>query len=116
MFQKLFGRGSASAVKQLSVAELQTKIAAKEPLQIVDVRSADEYRNDGHIAGAKLIPLPMLAQRLGEISRDLPVALVCRSGGRSQAAADLLAREGFTSVINVQGGMMAWRGAGYKTR
>jgi rhodanese-related sulfurtransferase len=116
MFQKLFGRGAASAVAQLSVADLKQKLAAKEPLQLIDVRSAEEYQHDGHIAGAKLIPLPALAQRTDEIARDTPVALICRSGNRSQVAADLLARAGYTAVSNVQGGMIAWRKAGYPAR
>lgn len=116
MFQKLFGRGAASAVTQMTVADLKGMLAAKESLQLIDVRSAEEYKHDGHIAGAKLIPLPVLAQRLGEISRDTPVAVICRSGNRSQVAADLLAQHGYTSVRNVQGGMTAWQRAGYPAR
>jgi rhodanese-related sulfurtransferase len=116
VFKKLFGLGASSAVAQISIADLQQKLAAKEPLQLVDVRSADEYRQDGHIAGARLIPLPALAQRLAEIPRDTPVALICRSGARSQAAADILAQAGYAAVSNVQGGMSAWERAGYATR
>lgn len=116
MFQRLFGRGAASPVTQMTVADLQQKLAAREPLQLIDVRSAEEYQHDGHIAGAKLIPLPALAQRLGEIARDTPVALICRSGNRSQVAADLLAGQGYTNVSNVQGGMTAWRRAGFPAR
>lgn len=116
MFQKLFGRSSGSAVTQISVADLKQKLAAKEPLQLIDVRSAEEYQHDGHIAGAKLIPLPALAQRLGELARDTPVVLICRSGNRSQAAADMLAGQGFTQLTNVQGGMSAWRMAGYPAK
>lgn len=116
MFQKLFGRGASSPVAQITVADLQQKLAAKEPLQLIDVRSAEEYRQDRHIAGAKLIPLPALAQRLAEIARDVPVAVICRSGNRSQVAADLLVGQGYTSVSNVQGGMTAWLRAGFPAR
>jgi rhodanese-related sulfurtransferase len=116
MFQKLFGRGEASAITQLSVADLQRKLAANESLQLIDVRSAEEYQHDGHIVGAKLIPLPALAQRLGEIDRAQAVVLICRSGNRSQVAADLLAGQGFSTVSNLQGGMSAWRRAGYPAR
>jgi rhodanese-related sulfurtransferase len=100
----------------MTVAELQRKLTAREPLQLIDVRSPEEYQHDGHIVGARLIPLPALAQRLEEIGRDTPVALVCRSGNRSQAAAELMARAGFTQLSNVQGGMNAWRRAGYHAR
>lgn len=116
MFQKLFGRGPASAVAQLTVVDLQRKRAAKESIQLIDIRSAEEYQHDGHIAGAKLIPLPALAQRLSEIARDTPVVVICRSGNRSRAAADVLVGHGFTDMSNVQGGMMAWRQACYPTK
>lgn len=116
MFHKLFGQKPAGAVAQLSVADLKQKLAAKEPLQLIDVRSAEEYTHEGHIAGARLIPLPVLAQRLAEIARDTPVVLVCRSGNRSQVAADLLAKAGYNALFNLQGGMIAWRRAGYQAR
>jgi rhodanese-related sulfurtransferase len=116
MFQKIFGRGAAPVVAQMAVAELRQQLAARAPLQLIDVRSAEEYQHDGHIAGAKLIPLPALAQRMDEIARDTPVALICRSGNRSQVAAELLARAGYTQLANVQGGMIAWRRAGYPAR
>jgi len=116
MLQRIFGNGQSARpsarVAQLTVAELQRKLSAHESLQIIDVRSPEEFQLDGHIAGARLIPLPALAQRLGEISHDIPVVLICRSGNRSQVAADILAREGYTEVGNVQGGMIAWQHAG----
>ncbi len=118
MFQRLFGRGqeASAPIGQMTVADLQAKMASKEPLQVIDVRSPEEFQHDGHIVGAKLIPLQALAQRMNEIARDTPVALICRSGNRSQVAADLLTRAGYTDVSNVQGGMIAWRRAGYPAR
>ena len=120
MLQHLFGGGQAAqaagSIAQLTVADLQRKLAAREPIQLIDVRSPEEFQLDGHIAGARLIPLPALALRLAEIARDVPVALICRSGNRSQVAADLLARQGYADVSNVQGGMIAWRRAGLPTR
>ena len=117
MFSKLFGRQTAApAIGQMTVTELQRTLAAKEPLQLIDVRSAEEYQHDGHVSGAKLLPLPALSGRMEEISRDTPVALICRSGNRSQVAAELLARQGYTNVSNVQGGMIAWSRAGFPAR
>ncbi|MEN9937165.1 MAG: hypothetical protein RLZZ387_3744 [Chloroflexota bacterium] len=117
VFQRLFGNKQESpAVAQLTVADLKQQLAAKAPLQLIDVRSAEEYQHDGHVAGAKLIPLPVLAQRMAEIRHDLPVAVICRSGNRSQVAAEMLARAGYAQVSNVQGGMAAWARAGYPAR
>jgi rhodanese-related sulfurtransferase len=115
MLEKLFGRKPAGAVAQLRVEELRHKLLDKEALQLIDVRSAEEYKHDGHIAGARLIPLPALAQRLGEIAHTTPVVVICRSGNRSQTAATLLAQAGYSNVSNLQGGMIAWRSAGFPT-
>lgn len=107
------GAASAPGVRQVTVAELRQTLAAHEDVQLIDVRSPDEFAHDGHIAGARLIPLPALALRMHEISRDQPVAVICRSGNRSQIAAEMLARAGYPHVRNVQGGMGAWLRAGY---
>lgn len=61
-------------------------MAAKEKLFILDVRSPQEFRGDGHIAGATLIPLGELATRLKNVPTDRMVVTVCRSGARSGAA------------------------------
>jgi glyoxylase-like metal-dependent hydrolase (beta-lactamase superfamily II)/rhodanese-related sulfurtransferase len=84
-----------------------------ERVEIVDVREAAEFNGAlGHIAGARLIPLGELAQRVAEISRDKPVVTVCRSGARSAQAVTLLTRAGFTAVANLAGGMLRWRAYG----
>lgn len=120
MLHRLFGGGQpalgAGAVAQLSVADLQRKLAAREPIQLIDVRSPEEFQLDGHIVGARLIPLPALSQRLAEIARDVPVALICRSGNRSQVAAEMLIQQGYADVSNVAGGILAWRRTGLPTR
>ena len=120
MLQRLFGGGrpdlTAGAVAQLSVADLQRKLAAREPIQLIDVRSPEEFQFDGHVAGARLIPLPALSQRLAEIARDVPVAVICRSGNRSQVAAEMLIRQGYADVSNIAGGMVAWHRTGLPTR
>jgi len=84
------------------------------PVEIVDVREPDEYVGPlGHIRGAKLIPLGQLTQRVGELSRDRPLVMVCRSGARSAQATVLLQRAGFPRVANLNGGMLRWRADGH---
>ena len=79
-------------------------------VQIVDVREPDEFTGAlGHIAGAKLIPLGSLAQRIPEIEKDQPVVMVCRSGARSAQATVLLRNAGYSKVANLSGGMLRWR-------
>ena len=78
---------------------------------LIDVRTAGEYEYDGHIEGARLMPLSVLPVRLQEIPRDRTVVCVCRSGARSYTACELLQKQGFENVINLNGGMMGWKRA-----
>ena len=78
--------------------------------QIVDVREAPEFIDPlGHLAGAQLVPLSQLLDRLGELDRSRPVVAVCRSGARSAQASLLLSKAGFAQVANLAGGMLRWR-------
>lgn len=78
---------------------------------VVDVREPREFHR-GHIPQAELLPLPELLASAGDLPRDRPVVLVCRSGRRSQRAAYSLQKKGFANVTTLQGGMLAWESAG----
>ncbi|MFM2032225.1 MAG: hypothetical protein RLZZ297_990 [Chloroflexota bacterium] len=97
---------------RISAAELSALLAAKEKVYVLDVRSSQEFRGDGHIAGANLIPLGELSGQLKKIPTDRLVVTVCRSGARSGAAHAQLTNAGYTNVKNLGGGMMAWQSAG----
>jgi glyoxylase-like metal-dependent hydrolase (beta-lactamase superfamily II)/rhodanese-related sulfurtransferase len=82
-------------------------------VQILDVREPDEFNGPlGHIAGAVLIPLGELAERVGELGRDRPIVAVCRSGARSAQALTILRQAGFGASANLAGGMLRWRADG----
>jgi sulfur-carrier protein adenylyltransferase/sulfurtransferase len=76
---------------------------------LLDVRQPGEYEKE-HLPGARLIPLPELPSRLKELDPGKPVITYCAVGGRSRAAAQLLAGQGFKGVVNLQGGIKAWNG------
>lgn len=101
-----------SRVEQITPADLQERLQKGERFSLVDVRSPAEYERDGHIRGARLIPLHVLAQRSGELPQDQSIVCVCRSGNRSQAACEQLSAQGYSNVLNLSGGMIGWRGAG----
>lgn len=82
------------------------------PFMLLDVRTPKEYA-EGHIAGAKLIPVQVLAERLNEVPHDKQVYVYCHSGTRSARASKLLAEHGFTNIENIEGGIVAWKKAGY---
>jgi glyoxylase-like metal-dependent hydrolase (beta-lactamase superfamily II)/rhodanese-related sulfurtransferase len=95
-------------VPQITVQDLHREM---EHLQLVDVRQPGEFQA-GHIDGARSKPLPSLTSMLGDLKRDQPVAVHCKSGYRSSIATSLLKRAGFTQVMNVIGGFDAWQTCG----
>jgi rhodanese-related sulfurtransferase len=102
---------SASGVANLTPTEA-VLLMNRSNAVVVDVREATEYAQ-GHIADAKHIPLAQLGERLKELTRykEKPVLLHCQGGVRSAKACDLLAKEGFTKLYNLQGGINAWQQA-----
>lgn len=80
--------------------------------RIIDVREAHEYSGDlGHIPGAELVPLATVPVKARGWEPDTEIVVVCRSGGRSGAAARQLVQMGFTRVMNLRGGMLAYDAA-----
>jgi rhodanese-related sulfurtransferase len=80
---------------------------------ILDVRTREEY-NGSHINGSTLIPVQELDIRFKELPRDKKILVYCRTGGRSVTASDILVKNGFTQIYNMQGGITAWKNAGYQ--
>lgn len=78
---------------------------------VLDVREDHEWA-EGHVSGARHIPMGELPDRLGELSKDEPVFVFCRSGNRSGQMATYLREQGF-AAINVAGGIIDWEARGY---
>jgi hydroxyacylglutathione hydrolase len=95
-------------LSQLSVCDLKGSLRRGDAPQVLDVRTPGEW-NSGHIEGARHIPSPLLAARLGQLPKDAPLAVVCGSGYRSSIASSLLLARGFARVQNVMGGMGAYQ-------
>lgn len=84
----------------------------QKPHALIDVREPDEYA-EARIPGAVLIPLGEVEARLSEIPTDVPVVLVCRSGGRSAMAAEILRGAQYAGTLyNLNGGTLGWVQAG----
>lgn len=99
-------------VPQMSVHDLWHRIESEDALQVLDVRSPEEWET-GHVPSASHRYVPDLIDQPPSLSRDEPVAVYCGSGYRASLAASLLKREGFERVYNVPGSMDAWTSAGY---
>ena len=85
---------------------------------VLDVRTPWEFTGKyGKIRGARLIPIQNLARSLKilEKYKNKTVLVYCEVGVRSLSAARFLARNGFSSVLDLKGGIVSWRRAGYPT-
>jgi rhodanese-related sulfurtransferase len=78
---------------------------------LVDVREQNEF-DEVRIPGSILVPLSEFQQRYDEIPKDKEVVMQCRSGARSGKATEFLLANGYTNVVNMTGGILAWNEAG----
>ncbi len=85
----------------------QAKKALEQGAILLDVREAKEYSAE-NVEGSLFIPLSELAVRRGEIPNGRTIITICRSGGRSAMAAQILGQVGFDAV-NLKGGLIAWK-------
>ncbi|GAB4166754.1 MAG: rhodanese-like domain-containing protein [Rickettsiaceae bacterium] len=101
-------------INSVSVQTLQSWIKENKAI-IIDVREPFEYK-DGHIKGSINLPLSTILVEIGKasIAEDKKVVIQCRVGARSLLACQLLIEEGFKyDIYNLEGGLNAWRDAGY---
>lgn len=95
-------------MKSITAKEVETRLNEGKELDIIDVRETEEVA-EGKIPGAVNIPLGLVEFRMHELEKRKEYIIVCRSGGRSGRAAQLLDSHGF-QVINMTGGMLSWEG------
>lgn len=95
-------------MKKITSVELEKMIKNNEAISIIDVREVAEVA-EGKIPGAVNIPLGLLEFRMHELDKSVEYTMVCRSGGRSGSATQLLESHGY-KVVNLEGGMMSWNG------
>jgi rhodanese-related sulfurtransferase len=103
MIMKIDGAVPASTLKEAM---------GKPEAVAVDVREEDEYRYE-HISGARNVPLSRFSALAPALPHDKDLYVFCQSGVRSLDAARILKDEGFPRVFTVEGGLEAWRSAGY---
>jgi molybdopterin/thiamine biosynthesis adenylyltransferase/rhodanese-related sulfurtransferase len=89
---------------EITVKDLSQRM---NDVTLVDVREPHEHEA-GHLPDSIHIPMRQVPARLAEIPHDKDVVVYCRSGARSANAAEFLRHNGFTTVLNLRGGMQAW--------
>lgn len=106
---------ATSVVSFMPLEELKARVDARdEELVILDVREGDAYAS-GHVPGARHLPRGQLELRVNEELADptLRILTICEFGRVSTLAAATLHQIGFRRAIALDGGMKAWREAGY---
>jgi len=98
-------------MKTISPLDLQQLLAAQPNLPLLDVRTPVEFV-EVHVPQARNLPLDELNPKelagSGQIRKDQPVYLLCRSGQRATKAAEKFAKEGFSEPVVIEGGTLAW--------
>ena len=109
----IFFSCSAQPKSVLTADEFEKNMSGSVSVQLLDVRSADEY-NSGHIKNSLLAdwrdPVEF-NRRISFIDKDKPVYVYCLGGGRSSAAAAKMKEMGYQQVYELQGGMNSWKSA-----
>ena len=110
----LFGITGCKADGQqtLNPAEFKTKIEAPD-IQLVDIRTPQEF-SLGYIEGAGNVDFysPEFVQTISKLDKTKPLALYCKSGGRTKDALKMLSNEGFKNIYALKGGLLAWEKEG----
>lgn len=101
----------SSAVSTISPEQLYRLHQNGEPVELIDVRTPAEYRSV-HAVIARMAPLDKLNPRKFMEARagakDDPLYVICRSGVRGEKAREKFLAAGYTNVVNVAGGTLAW--------
>lgn len=105
-------KSKLSPIKAISPTELTLKVN-RENAVVLDIRGEEDYRK-GHITDARNVKLDQIDKQplTGlEKQKDTPIIIVCQVGVAAQKAAAALAKQGYSQVSILQGGMNAWTGA-----
>ena len=94
-------------VTEMSPTELKARRDAGTSPRVIDVREGWEL-DVARIPDVLHIPMNEIPARVIELPREDELVILCRSGGRSMQVAQFLARNGFTRVANLTGGILAW--------
>lgn len=97
-----------AGIAQMDAQDLRERVRHGNAPALVDVRTRREWEA-GHVPGARHIPVAELGSRVAELDAGAPVAVMCEGGFRSSLASSILARAGFAQIVNVPGGMAAYR-------
>ena len=95
----------------MTAQELKRRLEAGDAV-LIDIRETDEQARE-HVLGARLAPLSSIDSHDFDRDRDKVAVFHCKSGMRTQANAARLLARGFREAYFLEGGLEAWKAAGY---
>jgi rhodanese-related sulfurtransferase len=100
---------NSNSYKTLSATEFNTAIAKEKKIQLLDVRTSEEY-STGFIKNSQNMNWfdGDLEKKTLTLDKNKPVYVYCKSGGRSAKACSKLSELGFTKIYNLDGGIDNW--------
>lgn len=109
MIFDIFRRNANASYQNLDAAAFRDAVKADKNAVILDVRTPAEVAG-GKIKGAKTINYsdPGFAQAIAQLDKNKSYYVYCRSGMRSAGACKAMAKQGFTSLYNLSGGILSW--------
>lgn len=112
-FLKIVERAK-QAITECTMRDVKAKLDRNERVHFIDVREDHEFAKD-HAKGARHIGRGVLERDIEELIPDkhAEIVLYCGGGFRSALAAESLKQMGYTNVLSMEGGIRAWREAGY---
>lgn len=101
-------------IKECTIGDVKVKLDRGDPFHLIDVREDNEFAKD-HAKGAAHLGRGILERDIETVIPDKrsEIILYCGGGYRSALAAESLRQMGYTNVRSMDGGMRAWREAGY---
>ncbi len=98
------------AIVNKSPKEVYELIQNNKDVVILDVRTEEEYKNDGHLKGAILINIQSgnFADKVNKLDKEKTYVVYCKGGIRSMKACNIMDGLGFKNIINLDGGIINW--------
>lgn len=104
---------TAANIKVIDPVSFKKEISTTPNAQILDVRTAEEFTVE-HLQNAENVNWysPDFSTNTTKYDKSKPVFLYCRSGKRSHLAAEKLVELGFTTIFEMEGGIINWTAKG----
>jgi len=112
-FLRLVGQAK-QGIREQTVAEVKARLDRGEPVHFIDVREDREFAEE-HARGARHLGKGIIERDIESVIPDqgAQIVLYCGGGYRSALAAAALLQMGYSDVVSMEGGIRAWREAGY---